>query len=89
MEQLENLCPKQGESPEITPPHDPSDDDAIKNLRQYPVSNRNHAGQISYINDGIERAVFGIPEDAQIILLNFAVNSIEIEINPLYLQSLE
>ena len=73
-EQLENLCPK-GEQPDVLPPHDPSDSDAIKNLRAYPVADRNHAVNISYINKGIEEAVFNIPEDAQIIVLNFAVKS--------------
>ena len=75
VEQLENLCPKPGESPEIIPPHDPSDDDAVENLRKNPVSERKHSGKITYVNDGIERAVFDIPDEAQIILLNFAVNS--------------
>ncbi|CAF1405754.1 unnamed protein product [Rotaria sp. Silwood1] len=54
------------------PPHDPSDADVVKALREHPVSKRNNAGQINYINKGIEKAVFDIPEDAQIIVLNFA-----------------
>ncbi|CAF4141450.1 unnamed protein product [Rotaria magnacalcarata] len=52
--------------------HDPSDADAAEALRQYPVSKRNNAGKITYINQGIEKAVFDIPENAQIIVLNFA-----------------
>jgi hypothetical protein len=73
-EQLENLCPKQEKQSEIKPPpHDPSDDDCIENLRQYPVSERNHSGTITYVNKGIEKAVFDIPDEAQIIVLNFAV----------------
>ncbi|CAF3766665.1 unnamed protein product [Rotaria sordida] len=54
------------------PPHDPSDADVIRALRQYPVSKRNNAGKITYVNKGIEKAVFDVPEDAQIIVLNFA-----------------
>jgi len=76
VEQLENLCPKQGEQSDITPPHDPSDIDAVENLRQFPVSTRNHLGTITYVAKGIEKAVFDIPEDAQIIVLNFAVKSL-------------
>ncbi|CAM4778806.1 unnamed protein product [Rotaria magnacalcarata] len=71
-EQVENLCPKQGEQPNALPSHDPSDLDAIQNLRAYPVVDRNHDVEISYINKGIEEAVFDIPGDAQIIVLNFA-----------------
>jgi len=88
-EQLEALCPRQGESSEIIPPHDPSDDDAIENLRQYPVSERNHSGTIEYINKGIEKAVFDVPEDAQIIVLNFAVNSNQKCFYYFYLNTLE
>ncbi|CAF4173884.1 unnamed protein product [Adineta steineri] len=72
IEQLENLCPKEGVQESVEPPHDPSDIDAIKNLREFPVSTRNHRGIIKYVNKGIERAVFDVPEQAQIILLNFA-----------------
>ena len=79
-QQLEDLCPKRDEQAENKPPHDPSDDDAIKNLREHPVSNRTHAGKISYINKGIQKAVFDIPENAQIIVLNFAVKIKYIEI---------
>jgi len=74
-EQLENLYPKEGEQANIELPHDPSDDDCITNLRQYPVSERKHSGKITYVNKGIEKAVFDVPENAQIIVLNFAVNS--------------
>jgi len=56
------------------PPHDPSDVDVILSLRRYPVSKRNHAGKITYVNKGIEKAVFDAPEDAQLIVLNFAVS---------------
>jgi len=70
VKQIENLCP---ESSGKTP-CDPSDDDAVENLREYPVSERNHSGRITYITNGIEKAVFDVPENAQIILLNFAVN---------------
>jgi LPS O-antigen subunit length determinant protein (WzzB/FepE family) len=55
-------------------PHDPSDADVILSLSQYPVSKRNHAGKITYVNKGIEKAVFDAPEDAQLIVLNFAVS---------------
>jgi hypothetical protein len=74
-EQLENLCPKQGEQADIESPHDPSDNECIINLRKHPVSERKHSGTIDYINKGIEEAVFDVPENAQIIVLNFAVNS--------------
>jgi hypothetical protein len=73
--QLENLCPKSEEESGRTPPHDPSDSDAVKNLREYPVRDRNHSGTFKYVNKGIEKAVFDVPEDAQIIVLNFAVKS--------------
>ncbi|CAF4453093.1 unnamed protein product [Adineta steineri] len=52
--------------------HDPSDTDAIQALYEYPVSKRNHAGKITYVNKGIEKAVFDAPKDAQLIVLNFA-----------------
>ena len=55
-------------------PYDPSDEDAVQTLRKYPVSERNHAVKITYVHDRIEKAVFDVPEDAQIIVLNFAVN---------------
>ncbi|CAF1446359.1 unnamed protein product [Rotaria sp. Silwood1] len=71
-EQIENLCPKDGEQTDIKLPHDSSDIDAIENLQKYPVCNRNHHVKIDYINKGIEKAVFDIPENAQIIVLNFA-----------------
>lgn len=70
-EQLENLCPKDEEG--ATPPHDPSDDDAVENLRAHAVSERNHNVEIRYLNKGIEKAVFDVPEGAQVIVLNFAV----------------
>ena len=72
-EQLENLCPKQEEKSETMTSYDPSDRDAVENLYKFPVAHRNHAGRISYIHKGIEKAVFDVPETAQIILLNFAV----------------
>ncbi|CAF2833656.1 unnamed protein product [Rotaria sp. Silwood2] len=59
---------------ENLPPHDPSDADVVQDLRQHPVSKRNNAGNITYVNKGIQNAVFDIPEGAQIILLNFAVS---------------
>ncbi len=74
-EQLENLCPKQGESSGIKPPHDPSDADAVENLLRHPVSERNNSGTITYVTKGIEKAVFDVPKESQIIVLNFAVNS--------------
>lgn len=70
--QIEKLCPDASEQI----PFDPSDSGAVDNLRQYPVSERNHRGRITYVTNGIEKAVFDIPEDAQIILLNFAVNKL-------------
>ena len=88
-EQLENLCLNRGGSSGIIPSHDPSDDDAVQNLRKYPVSERNHSGEIRYVNDGIERAVFDVPEEAQIILLNFAVNANQIKNSSLDFNSLE
>lgn len=69
--QIENLCPEWCEK--IA--YDPSDEDAVENLRQYPVCERNHSGKITYVTNGIEKAVFDVPENAQIILLNFAVNN--------------
>jgi hypothetical protein len=73
VEQLENLCPKPEEESKKTTSHDPSDNDAIENLREFPVGERNHSGKITYKNTGIEKAVFEVPKDAQIIILNFAV----------------
>ena len=67
VEQIENLCHEELEC-------DPSDTDAVSALRQNPVSKRNHQCQITYVNKGIEKAVFDVPEDAQIIVLNFAVS---------------
>ncbi|UJR21794.1 hypothetical protein I4U23_024869 [Adineta vaga] len=71
-EQLETLCQQDGDDPHRMPPHDPSDTDAIENLRKYPVATRKHSGQITYVDKGIEKAVFDIPDDAQVIVLNFA-----------------
>ncbi|CAF0972732.1 unnamed protein product [Rotaria sordida] len=68
VKQIENLCPES--RGKIL--YDPSDEDAVENLRQYPVSERNHNGIITYITNGIEKAVFDVPENAQVILLNFA-----------------
>jgi hypothetical protein len=59
---------------EYLPPHDPSDADVVLALREYPVSNRNHECTITYVHKGIEKAVFDAPEDAQLIVLNFAVS---------------
>ncbi|CAF0719890.1 unnamed protein product [Adineta ricciae] len=70
-EQLESLCPTEGED-EDKISYDPSDKDAYENLRQYPVASRRNRGEITYVTNGIEKAVFDIPEDAQIIVLNFA-----------------
>ena len=69
--QIENLCPES--SGRI--PYDPSDDDAVEYLCKYPVSERIHSGKITYVTNGIEKAVFDVPEHAQIVLLNFAVNN--------------
>ncbi|CAF4685296.1 unnamed protein product, partial [Rotaria sp. Silwood2] len=57
---------------ENLPSHDPSDVDVVQALLEYPVSKRNNLGKITYVNKGIEKAIFDIPEDDQIILLNFA-----------------
>jgi hypothetical protein len=75
-EQLEILSAKIGQQEEELLPslYDPSDADVVKALRQYPVSQRKHAGKITYVNKGIEKAVFDLPKDAQIIVLNFAVS---------------
>ena len=59
---------------ENLPPYDPSDADVVEALRQYPVTKRNHLGTITYVNKGIEKAVFDAPEDVQLIVLNFAVS---------------
>ncbi len=59
---------------EDLPEYDPSDADAVQLLRQNPVSNRNYECEIKYVHNGIERAVFDVPEDAQLIVLNFAVS---------------
>lgn len=67
-EQIEQLCRKPDE------PHDPSDKNVIDNLRHHPLEKRNHSGKISYRTMGIEKVVFEVPESAQIILLNFAVD---------------
>jgi hypothetical protein len=69
VEQIENLCSRD-DAPRS---HDPSDIDAIDNIRQHPVAQRNHRGTITYVHAGIEQAVFDVPSTAQIILLNFAV----------------
>jgi hypothetical protein len=69
--------------------HDPSDADAVHALRQYPVSRRNHAGEITYVNKGIEKAVFDAPADVQLIVLNFAVNNCCESSSRLYLPALE
>lgn len=74
IEQIENLS--QGRSETV--PFDPSDNDVVENLRTHPVSERNHRGKITYVTMGIEKAVFDIPENAQIILLNFAVNKFDL-----------
>ncbi len=85
-QQLEDLCPKSDaeekqieddkneEKFENLPTHDPSDADAVLALRQYPVAKRNYDCKIEYINKGIEQAIFDAPEDAQLIVLNFAVS---------------
>lgn len=67
-EQIEQLCQKSN------PPYDPSDKDVIENLQKHPVAQRAHSGRITYKTTGIEKVVFEVPEGAQIILLNFAVN---------------
>ncbi|CAF4919878.1 unnamed protein product, partial [Rotaria sp. Silwood2] len=59
VKQIENLCPESSEKI----PYDPSDDDAVENLREYPVSERNHSGRINYVTNGIEKAVFDVPEN--------------------------
>lgn len=68
--QLENLCPKEGVKPSS---YDPSDEDAVENLAKNPVSERNHRVKIRYVNQGIQEAVFEVPDGAQVIVLNFAV----------------
>lgn len=73
-EQIENLCPEKSIRIEC----DPSDEDARLNLCQFPVQQRNHRGQITFIHDAIQQAVFNLPSNAQIILLNFAVKFLQI-----------
>lgn len=67
------MCPKEGEDQDKIS-YDPSDKDAFKNLRQYPVASRRNRGEINYVTNGIEKAVFDIPEESQVIVVNFAVN---------------
>jgi hypothetical protein len=73
-QQLEHLCHvDRTDGDEASAWHDPSD--AVAALRLNPVSSRKHAGHITYVNQGIEKAVFDVPEGAQIIVLNFAVST--------------
>ena len=81
VQQLEDLCPKdefKAENEQTDPinilPCDPSDVDAMAALRRHPISQRNHTCKIEYVNEGIEKAVFDVPENAQLIVLNFAVS---------------
>ena len=67
-EQIAQLCQT------TNPPHDPSDKDVIGNLQKHPVERHFHSGRITYKTTGIEKVVFEVPESAQIILLNFAVD---------------
>jgi hypothetical protein len=90
-EQLEILAAKIGQQEEELLPslYDPSDADVVQALRQYPVSQRKHAGKITYVNKGIEKAVFELQKDAQIIVLNFAVSCSSVNTDRLFLNTLE
>lgn len=91
-QQLEDLCPKSPVENTATndlPPHDPSDADAVQALLQNPVSKRNFNCQIEFIHNGIEKAVFDAPKDAQLIVLNFAVSLIFFRISFFHIDILE
>ncbi|CAF0938712.1 unnamed protein product [Adineta ricciae] len=79
LQQLEDLCPKNEVKTENEQTNrinallcDPSDVDTMEALRRHPVSQRNHTCKLEYINKSIEKAVFDVPEQAQLIILTFA-----------------
>lgn len=73
IEQVEALCARKEAFPyEIE--HEPADAKVVLNLQNNPVENRAYKGEIQYVTKGIQEAVFDVPPDAQIILLNFAVS---------------
>lgn len=49
-----------------------TDSDARNALRNSPVYQRKHSGTIRFVMSGIQEAVFQIPNDKQIIVLDFA-----------------
>jgi hypothetical protein len=75
-EQLEILCSNDGKQDASLSPHGPSDNDVVEVLRQFPVSERKHTGNITYVNNGIQKALFDVPEGAQIIVLSFAASGL-------------
>jgi hypothetical protein len=49
-----------------------TDSDTHNALLKVPVNTRNNAGEIQFVRSGIEEAVFLVPEDKQVIVLDFA-----------------
>jgi hypothetical protein len=49
-----------------------TDSDTHEALIKSPVDTRNNSGEIKFIKSGIEDAVFQVPEDKQVIVLDFA-----------------
>jgi len=49
-----------------------TDSDTNDALLKSPVDTRNNSGTIEFIKSGIENAVFQVPEDKQVIVLDFA-----------------
>lgn len=49
-----------------------TDTDTHETLNKFPVNTRKNSGKIEFIQSGIENAVFEVPEDKQVIVLDFA-----------------
>jgi hypothetical protein len=49
-----------------------TDDDTNKALLESPVEKRKNSGTVQFIRSGIQDAVFEVPEDKQVIVLDFA-----------------
>jgi hypothetical protein len=49
-----------------------TDSDTNSALLRSPVDTRNNAGKIRFVRSGIEKAVFQVPENKQVIVLDFA-----------------
>lgn len=59
----------------LTTPHDYNpitDTDSHKRLLKWPVSRRKNSGTIRFLRSGIQDAVFEVPKDNQVIVLDFA-----------------